>query len=220
MSETSTRPYLIRAIHEWCTDNGFRPFIAVTVDERTVVPREFIRDGEIVLNVSAGATNRLRLGNDLIEFEARFSGAVRQVSVPVECVSAIYASENGHGMAFDLSAAQGDDDEGNGVREGDGRDERDGRDRDGEVPAASDADGQGAKEVAPVPGRTRHTLTSVPSSGAVPSGEANPARALPARKAPTPPILAPVRTADEKPEDLPPDPGPAPGGRPKLTRIK
>ena len=100
--ETSTKPYLIRAIHEWCTDNGYRPYIAVAVDERTVVPREFVRNGEIVLNVSADASNRLRLGNDLIEFEARFNRVARQVSIPVENVTAVYAAETGQGMAFEV----------------------------------------------------------------------------------------------------------------------
>ena len=102
MAELSTKPYLIRAIHQWCEDSGYRPYLAVMVDERTQVPREFVRNGEIVLNVSAVATNRLQLGNELIEFEARFSGTVRQVSIPIENVSAIYAQETGHGMAFDV----------------------------------------------------------------------------------------------------------------------
>ena len=102
MAELSTKPYLIRAIHQWCEDSGYRPYLAVMVDERTMVPREFVRNGEIVLNVSSVATNRLVIGNDLIEFEARFSGSVRQVSIPIENVSAIYAQETGHGMAFDV----------------------------------------------------------------------------------------------------------------------
>ncbi len=105
MAETSTKPYLIRAIHEWCTDNGYRPYVAVAVDERTIVPREFVRNGEIVLNMSADATNRLRIGNDLIEFEARFNRAAREVSIPIENVTAVYAAENGHGMAFDVPKA-------------------------------------------------------------------------------------------------------------------
>ena len=108
MPETSTRPYLIRAIHEWCTDNGLRPFLAVAVDSRTVVPREFVRGGEIVLNLSIDATNRLQMRNDLIEFEARFGGVARQVSIPVENVTAIYAAENGQGMSFDPPAMQPD----------------------------------------------------------------------------------------------------------------
>jgi len=74
MTELSTKPYLIRAIHAWCSDSGYRPYIAVLVDERTIVPREYVRNGEIVLNVSDQATNRLRIGNDLVEFEARFFG--------------------------------------------------------------------------------------------------------------------------------------------------
>ncbi|ODS97085.1 MAG: hypothetical protein ABS56_10920 [Lautropia sp. SCN 69-89] len=105
MAETSTRPYLIRALYEWCSDNGYRPYIAVAVDERTIVPREFVRNGEIVLNISATATNRLTIGNELIEFEARFSGVARQVSIPIENVSAIFAQENGHGMAFEVAKA-------------------------------------------------------------------------------------------------------------------
>ncbi len=108
MSETSTKPYLIRAIHEWCTDNGFRPYLAITVDSRTVVPREFVRNGEIVLNVSVDATNRLQLGNELIEFEARFNQVARDISVPIDNVSAIYAAENGQGMAFEVKAASED----------------------------------------------------------------------------------------------------------------
>lgn len=107
MAEISTKPYLIRAIYEWCTDNGYRPYIAVAVDERTIVPREFVRNGEIVLNVSAMATNRLQMGNELVEFEARFGGSPRQVSIPVENISAIFAQENGHGMAFEVPKALG-----------------------------------------------------------------------------------------------------------------
>src|SRR5690606_31066250 len=101
----STKPYLIRALYEWCADNGYRPYIAVAVDERTLVPREFVRNGEIVLNISAAATNRLSIGNELLEFEARFGGVARQVSIPIENVSAIFAQENGHGMAFEVPKA-------------------------------------------------------------------------------------------------------------------
>jgi stringent starvation protein B len=106
MADTSsTKPYLIRAIYEWCNDNGFTPYLAVAVDERTQVPREYVKGGEIVLNVSPMATNRLSLGNDLIAFQARFGGVARELSIPVENVSAIYARENGHGMAFDVPKA-------------------------------------------------------------------------------------------------------------------
>lgn len=100
MSETSTKPYLIRAIYEWCTDNGFTPYIAVFVDGNTNVPREFVKNNEIVLNVSFDATSGLDMGNEWIAFSARFGGVSRKIEVPVENVLAIYARENGQGMAF------------------------------------------------------------------------------------------------------------------------
>ncbi|QHE87958.1 ClpXP protease specificity-enhancing factor [Hydrogenophaga sp. BPS33] len=102
----SARPYLIRALHEWCADNGFSPYIAVHVDASVRVPMEFVKNGEIVLNVSMDATNGLRLGNDFIEFKARFGGVAREIVVPVTHVIAIYARENGQGMAFPAPAAQ------------------------------------------------------------------------------------------------------------------
>ncbi len=99
----STKPYLIRAIWEWCCDNGFTPYVAVSVDARTKVPREFVRDGQIVLNVGNEATNRLQMGNEWIEFQARFGGVARELAIPVEQVAAIYARENGAGMAFEVN---------------------------------------------------------------------------------------------------------------------
>lgn len=102
MELPSTKPYLIRAIYEWCADNGFTPYLAVAVDEHTLVPREYVRDGQIVLNISADATSRLSVGNDLITFVARFGGVARDLSVPIGNVEAIYARENGAGMAFDV----------------------------------------------------------------------------------------------------------------------
>ena len=101
---TSTRPYLIRALHEWCEDNGLTPYIAVRADEGVQVPREHVKNGEIVLNISLDATSSLRLGNDFIEFKARFSGVAREVIVPIDRVMAIYARENGQGMAFPLES--------------------------------------------------------------------------------------------------------------------
>lgn len=98
----SNKPYLLRAIWEWCSDNGFTPYIAVQVDARTFVPREFVRDGQIVLNLGSEATNKLQMGNEMIEFQARFGGVARDISVPVGQVLAIYARENGAGMAFEL----------------------------------------------------------------------------------------------------------------------
>ncbi len=96
----STRPYLIRALYEWCTDNGFTPYVAVKVDQTVQVPREYVQSGEIVLNISYDATSSLKLGNEFIEFKARFGGKPRDIMVPLGRVMAIYARENGQGMAF------------------------------------------------------------------------------------------------------------------------
>ena len=101
MSLPSTKPYLIRAIHEWCSDHGFTPYITVNVNERTRVPREFVRDGQIVLNIGYEATGHLSIANDGISFQARFGGVARDLYVPIGAVTAIYARENGAGMAFD-----------------------------------------------------------------------------------------------------------------------
>jgi stringent starvation protein B len=105
---SSTRPYLIRALYEWCTDNGLTPFIAVLVDETVRVPNEYVKDGEIVLNISFDATSSLNMGNDYIEFKGRFGGVARDIFVPVDRVVAIYARENGQGMAFPMLASSGD----------------------------------------------------------------------------------------------------------------
>ncbi|MFT3817084.1 MAG: ClpXP protease specificity-enhancing factor [Rubrivivax sp.] len=115
---SSTRPYLLRALHDWCTDNGFTPYVAVHVDASVQVPMEYVKNSEIVLNVSFEATSGLKLGNDFIEFRARFGGVPRDIVVPVDHVVAIYARENGQGMAFPVPAgpagagAQGEGSEG------------------------------------------------------------------------------------------------------------
>jgi stringent starvation protein B len=105
MEIPSTRPYLIRALHEWCVESGFSPYIAVQVDASVKVPMEFVKNSEIVLNIGIDATNALRLGNDFIEFNARFGGVAREIIVPVSHVIAIYARENGQGMAFPAPVA-------------------------------------------------------------------------------------------------------------------
>ncbi|GIZ53491.1 ClpXP protease specificity-enhancing factor [Noviherbaspirillum aridicola] len=109
MSEISTKPYLLRAIYEWCTDNGYTPYIAAAVDAHTRVPREFVKNGEIVLNISFTATSGLKLGNDYIDFNARFGGVSREISIPVSNVVAIYARENGQGMAFEATPIQAEE---------------------------------------------------------------------------------------------------------------
>ncbi len=105
LDASSTRPYLIRALYEWCTDNGFTPYVAVLVDDTVQVPREYVKNNEIVLNISFGATSSLKLGNDFIEFKARFAGSTREIHVPIGRVIAIYARENGQGMAFPAPVA-------------------------------------------------------------------------------------------------------------------
>ncbi|HZF19415.1 MAG TPA: ClpXP protease specificity-enhancing factor [Burkholderiales bacterium] len=114
MSEPkSTKPYLLRAVYEWCVDNGYTPHISVVVDSRTRVPMEHVRDGEIVLNIGPVAASRLQMGNEVIECTARFSGVAKELVIPVASVAAIYARENGHGMSFGPekkeSAAPGDE---------------------------------------------------------------------------------------------------------------
>jgi len=100
MSEQSAKPYLIRAICEWCADNSLTPYLAVKVDRQTRVPAAYVKNGEIVLNISAGATRRLTVDNERVQFTARFSGVSQEVSVPMAAVSGIFAKETGYGFAF------------------------------------------------------------------------------------------------------------------------
>ena len=102
MAEISTKPYLLRALFEWCVDNGYTPHVAVRVDSRTQVPAEYVKGGEITLNISPNAVHKLQMGNELIEFSARFGGVARQLAVPITNVYALYARETGHGMTFDV----------------------------------------------------------------------------------------------------------------------
>ena len=99
---------MLRAIYEWCTDSGYTPYLAVKVDSRTTVPMEYVKKGEIVLNISFGATNGLKMDNDAIRFHARFGGVSREIFVPVDNVMAIYANENGQGMAFEPTLGNDD----------------------------------------------------------------------------------------------------------------
>jgi stringent starvation protein B len=105
MPDISTKPYMLRAIYEWCTDSGFTPYLAVKVDAGTTVPMEYVKKGEIVLNISFGATSGLKMDNDAVHFHARFGGVSREIYVPVQNVLAIYANENGQGMAFEVGNA-------------------------------------------------------------------------------------------------------------------
>jgi stringent starvation protein B len=101
----STKPYFVRAIFEWCVDQGLTPYLTVVVGPATRVPREFVKDGQIVLNIGPDATNQLLLGNDEITFQARFSGVAFPVVVPIDSVAAIFAKENGQGMSFEVGGA-------------------------------------------------------------------------------------------------------------------
>lgn len=101
--DASTKPYLIRAIHEWCNDNNYTAYISVKVDEHTLVPMEFVKDGQIVLNASYAATRNLTMNNEFVQFSARFSGVSREVRIPIPAVLGIFAKENGHGIFFEVT---------------------------------------------------------------------------------------------------------------------
>jgi len=102
----STKPYMIRAIHEWCVDNGLTPHLLVVVNEQTRVPQAYVKDGEIVLNVNYSATKDLHMDNNAIVFSARFGGVSHNMYIPVNAVRGIYARENGQGMFFELGAQE------------------------------------------------------------------------------------------------------------------
>lgn len=106
MSEpASTKPYMIRALYEWCVDNGFTPHVLVAVDAATLVPQGFVKNGEIVLNINYSATKDLLIGNDAITFSARFNGISSNIYIPMAAVRAIFARENGQGVSFDAESA-------------------------------------------------------------------------------------------------------------------
>ena len=198
---TSTRPYLIRALHDWCTDNGFTPYLAVYVDRSVQVPQEYVKNNEIVLNVSFEATTQLQLGNEFVEFKARFGGIAREISVPVDHVIAIYARENGQGMAFPvLTASDGVDDE----------QSTDDAAR-GDAPAADGAD----RSASPL--RLARTPRAAPSKEKerASSGKAS---SKAEDKSPTK-ALSPVSIVSSEGDEPPPD-SPPPSGRPALRRVK
>ena len=100
MTDLSTKPYLMRAIYEWCSDSGLTSYLNVKVDENTRVPIEYVKNGEIVLNISQGATRNLTISNEMVQFSARFNGVSREVAVPIYAVQGIFARENGQGAFF------------------------------------------------------------------------------------------------------------------------
>lgn len=117
----SQKPYLLRALYEWCLDSGYTPYIAVWVNEHTRVPKQFVQDEQIVLSISQTATKDLLIDNEWVSFHARFGGVSHEIWVPVGHVMSIFAKETGEGMGFEVvpyenaeastSAAQKTDDE-------------------------------------------------------------------------------------------------------------
>jgi stringent starvation protein B len=101
MVELSTKPYMIRAIYEWCADCGYTPYLSIKVDQQTRVPLEYVKNGEIVLSISQQATRNLTIGNDVIQFSARFNGASREIAVPIYAVQGVFARETGRGAFFE-----------------------------------------------------------------------------------------------------------------------
>src|SRR5689334_9735581 len=104
MSEQSAKPYLLRALCEWCADSGLTPYLAVKVDAQTRVPKAFVKNGEIVLNISSAATRRLTIDNEWVQFNARFNGVSQEVAVPMSAVAGIFAKETGYGFAFTIAS--------------------------------------------------------------------------------------------------------------------
>lgn len=119
MSEISTKPYLIRAIYDWCADNNYTPYLAVRVDQNTQVPAGYVKDGEIILNISMDAVHNLQMGNDDIRCNGRFGGVAHQLIVPVAAVIGIFAKESGQGLVFQA----GESDSTQAVAPGSGSDE-------------------------------------------------------------------------------------------------
>jgi stringent starvation protein B len=103
MSEQSAKPYLVRAICEWCADNGLTPYLNVRVNGQTRVPAAYVKNGEIVLNISASATRHLTVDNNGVHFSARFSGSSQEVAVPLDAIAGVFAKETGYGFAFTVA---------------------------------------------------------------------------------------------------------------------
>ncbi|MBA4109600.1 MAG: ClpXP protease specificity-enhancing factor [Leptothrix sp. (in: Bacteria)] len=197
---TSTRPYLIRALHDWCTDNGFTPYLAVYVDRSVQVPQEYVKNNEIVLNVSFEATTQLQLGNEFVEFKARFGGIAREISVPVDHVIAIYARENGQGMAFPVPTATGGMDDDLSLDEPTGDAPVDGAERSGSPLRL-------ARTPRAAPAKEKERVSTKASAKA---DDKSPTKALS-------PVSIVSSEGDEPPPESPPPSG---AGRPALRRVK
>jgi len=102
----STKPYLVRAIYEWCVAEQFTPYLLVKVDQNTLAPKAFIKDGKILLNLSPESIKDLLMGDEAITFTARFNGAPENLYLPISAVEGIYAKENGEGLFFEVKEDQ------------------------------------------------------------------------------------------------------------------
>jgi stringent starvation protein B len=209
---TSTRPYLLRALYEWCADNALTPYVAAYVDDSVRVPREYVKNNEIVLNISMDATSNLQIGNDFLRFKARFGGQAREIVVPIDHIIAIYARENGQGMAFPVPQAVPPR---------------------GEVQEAAPAE-RPSKGLRPVDTRSGDAAATPPRAQATPNpllqssievaqtAVKEPVKLVKLKAAPTP---SKESLADDDTQPTPPPSG-APAGagkntpRPALTRIK
>lgn len=187
---TSTKPYLIRALYEWCTDNGLTPYIAVFVNAAVHVPKEYVKNREIVLNISFEATQALKLDNDAISFKARFAGSARDIFVPMDNIVALYARENGQGMAFPLT------------------------------PALQQEQAQGHPDTAAAPRLAAVDDDAPPSEPRAPAPSSAPRRRPRATAPDAPPAEPPAATPPAPPDEPPPPVPPHGGGRPALKRVK
>ncbi|WBF65568.1 MAG: ClpXP protease specificity-enhancing factor [Candidatus Kinetoplastibacterium crithidii] len=102
MDKISTKPYFIRAIFEWCTDNNYSPHILVSVDKNTLVPTSYVQDHKIILNISQEACNNIEINNNFIKFQARFNGIIEDIFIPMERILYIFSKETGYGMEFQI----------------------------------------------------------------------------------------------------------------------
>lgn len=228
IESSSTRPYLIRALYEWCTDNGLTPYVAVLVNDSVQVPRDYVKNGEIVLNISFDATSNLKLGNEYIEFRARFAGMARDIVVPIGQVIAIYARENGQGMAFPTPGAGSGAATGGAAGSGAARAGGDANTNGAATIGSSNSGAQAASAEPPSTGRAVAELSPAP-------GPTKSARVvqLVRKKTSDEKALDDNKQQQPKPDDSPddeppPSPAPAspaggakkPGARPMLKRIK
>lgn len=194
---TSTRPYLLRALYEWCADNNLTPYVAAYVDDSVKVPRDHVKNNEIVLNISMDATSNLQIGNDFLQFKARFGGVAREIVVPIDHIIAIYARENGQGMAFPVPQALQPRGE---VKEA----------------PATDRRSTGLRSVSESAPQADNPLLQSSTESAV----AKPEKIVKLKSAPAPLKQNSQETQTDPTEPVPPaNPGKG-AGRPALTRIK